>query len=217
MRGFKYDDIHTGNDWGLILTAKTIDPPEPKLYQVDLDGADGSLDLSESLAGEIRFKDRTVTASYVMTEGTYEERLALMTKIVVYLHGRKRKVVEPDDTDHYFVGRSVISDIKHNQAYSSFKVTTECEPWRYYRETIKRHCDINSVAAHKLIFTNRGAKTACPVLTVTGLVSFILKGETVSLTPGTYRLTALKLYSGVNEVQVLGSGSIIFEYGEADL
>lgn len=217
MRGFEYDNIHTANDWSLVLTAKAIDPPEPKLYEVDLEGADGSLDLSESLAGEIRFKDRTVSASYCMTEGTLPERIALMTKIMIFLHGRKRKIVDPDDPEHYFIGRSVVNSVKHTQAYSTFAVTSTCEPWRYYREKIKRHCNVNSVTAHKLVFTNEGAKTTCPLLTITGIVSFVINGETVTLTAGQYRLTSLKFYSGVNEVSVYGSGAVTFEYEEADL
>lgn len=217
MRGFKYDDIHTGDDWDLILNSKTIDPPEPKTYEVDLDGRDGVLDLSESLAGEIKYKNRTITAVYIMTEGTRLEREILIRKITNYLHGRKRKIVEPDDPDHYFVGRSKISAVSNNQAYATFTVTSNCEPWRYFREGISRYCKINSKTPQKLVFTNNGARTSCPTITITGLVTIVIDGKATNLTAGTYRLTGLKFYTGVNEVTIYGSGSATFSYEEADL
>lgn len=219
MRGFTYGEYHTANDWDLILTSKTIDPPEPKTYEVDLDGRDGSLDLSESLAGEIKYKNRTITTTYCMTEGSYLDRQALLREIVNYLHGRKRKIVEPDDPYHYFIGRSKVSAIVHKQAYSTFTITSTCEPWRYLRESITRHCNVNATSSNpaKLVFTNRGARTACPVLRITGAITFVIDTETITLTPGSYRLTNLKIYAGNNEVVVYGSGTITFEYDEADL
>lgn len=219
MRGFQYDEFHTANDWNLVLTSKTIDPPEPKVYEVNLDGRDGSLDLSESLAGEIKYKDRTITATYSMTEGTYTERISLMRTITNYLHGRKRKIVEPDDPDHYFIGRLKVSAVNHNKTYSTFTVTATCEPWRYLPEKITRHCDVRASASSpvKLVFTNKGARTTCPILTVTGTVTIVLSSGSVTLTAGQYRLTGLKIYAGTNEVTVYGSGSLAFQYEEADL
>lgn len=217
MRGFKIGEFNTADDWSLILTSKTIDPPEPKTYTIDLDGRDGSLDLSESLAGEIKFKDRTLTATFSMTEGSQAERVALMRKILNYVHGRTRKIIEPDDPDHYFIGRCKISAVVHNRVYSTFTLTATCEPWRYFRETFSRHCQVNSVTPVKLIFTNEGARTTCPILNVTGSITVVLPTENVVLTTGSYRLTSLKLYAGTNEVTVFGSGSVTFEYEEADL
>lgn len=219
MRGFILGEYHTATDWSLVLTSKTIDPPEPKTYQVDLDGRDGSLDLSESLAGEIKYKDRTVTMTFCMTEGSFEDRITLMRTITNYLHGRKRKIVEPDDPEHYFIGRMKISSVVHKQSYTTFTITASCEPWRYFREKITRHCDIHASASDpvKIVFTNRGARTSCPILTVTGVVTVVLSGSSVVLTAGSYRLTSIKLSAGVNEVMLYGSGSVTFEYEEADL
>lgn len=218
MRGFQFDDYNTADDWELILTSKTIDPPEPKTYTVDLDGRDGSLDLSESLAGEIKFKDRTITSVYLMSEGSYEERQAEMRKILNYIQGKKRKIIEPDDPDHYFYGRSKVTGISHNKAYSTFTITSTCEPWRYLRETISRYIKLSSTDPLTFVFTNDGARTACPKITVTGIVYVkIGDDDPITLTAGSYRLTGLKLYSGSNEVVLYGSGTALFEYEEADL
>lgn len=217
MRGFNYDEIHTGDDWKLILNSKTITPPEPKTYEVDIDGRDGTLDLSESLAGEIKFKDRTITAVYLLTEGSRVERERLIRTITNYLNGRKRKIVEPDDLDHYFIGRSKITAVSNNQAYGSITVQSTCDPWRYSKDKISRYCQVNTSTPKKWIFTNDGARTAVPVITVTGFITIVVGGVAHSLTAGSYRLTALKFRSGVNEVSMYGSGSATFQYEEADL
>ena len=68
-RYFVLDKYNTWYDWRLICTAKDVTPPEPKTYYVELDGMDGTLDLSESLTGEISYKDRTVSAAFFTNNG----------------------------------------------------------------------------------------------------------------------------------------------------
>ena len=48
MRGVKFGENHTAEDWGLILNAKTINPPTPKYIKVAVDGRDGDLNLSRT-------------------------------------------------------------------------------------------------------------------------------------------------------------------------
>lgn len=219
LRGFTIGDYHTGEDWRMILNSKDLTPAEPKTYLVDLDGRDGSLDLSESLAGEVKYKDRTLKAGFILTEGTRREREDLIREITNYINGKKRKIVDPDDLDHYLVGRIKITAKTNTQAYGTLSIEATCEPWRYLKDSITRYYPVNakSTAPVKLVFFNRGAKTVCPTITVTGIVTIIIKGVTTQLSAGSYKITDLKLYSGSNEVNVYGSGSVTFSYEEADL
>lgn len=89
-REFIFDKFHTWLDWQLILTAKSVTPPEVKTYYVDIDGRSGSLDLSEALTGEISYQDRTVSASFWTDTGTYVERSALIRDIVTILNINQR-------------------------------------------------------------------------------------------------------------------------------
>ena len=63
------------------------------------------MDLSDALTGEITYQDRIVSASFWTDEGTYDNRSLLIRNIVTKLHGKKIKIIEPDDLTHYFLGR----------------------------------------------------------------------------------------------------------------
>lgn len=219
MRGFQIGDYHTGDDWKMILNSKDLTPAEPKTYLVDLDGRDGSLDLSESLAGEVKYKDRTLKAGFILTEGTRKERDQVLREIRNYINGKKRKIVDPDDPDHYLVGRIKITGETNTQAYGTLNIEATCEPWRYLKDSISRYYSVNakSTAPVSLIFFNQGAKTVCPTLTITGIVTILISDVATTLHAGTYKITDLKFYSGANEVRLYGSGSATFSYEEADL
>lgn len=131
LRGFKFGNIHTGETWGLILTSKSLTPPEPKTYYVEIEGRNGSLDLSESLTGEIKYKDRKLTASFILANGKRSEREQLISGIINYLHGQKMNIVDPDDEEHYLIGRFTVTDYTNTLAYGTLTVEATCEPWRY--------------------------------------------------------------------------------------
>ena len=68
MNGVKFGDKHTFDDWGLVLTEKSLGLPEPKTSGVEIEGADGELDTSEVLSGEIKFSNRQLTFKLTMTD-----------------------------------------------------------------------------------------------------------------------------------------------------
>ena len=216
-RAFIIDKFNTYYDWNLYLTGKSITPPDPKTNYVELDGANGTLDLSESLTGEIAYKDRTLTASFFTEKGNRDERDKLMKYLTTILHGRKMKLIEPDDTDHYYFGRVKISKPTNTMSYLEFEIEATCEPWRYAINETNRRVDINSQTVTSVILNNNGRKTVCPDINVEGNVNLIIDGVVNSLSEGDYKISNLKLKYGVNTVGVSGSGSITFKYREADI
>ena len=57
--GVIFGDNHSYRDWGLVTkTRPVIGSPEPKTIYIDIPEADGQLDLTESLTGEVKFKNR---------------------------------------------------------------------------------------------------------------------------------------------------------------
>ena len=216
-RFFILDKFNTWYDWRLILTAKDVTPPEPKTNYVDIDGMSGTLDLSEALTGEITYKDRTVSASFWTSEGSYKDRDKLLREIVRALHGKKIKIIEPDDPDHYFYGRVKIKSRKNILHYAEFSIECTCEPWRYALNDSVRRVEVNSQSVTEVIIHNNGVKSLCPEITVTGSVSITYNGVKTTLTAGSYKISDIRLRQGVNIIGVSGTGSIAFTYKEADL
>lgn len=216
MRFFIFDKFNTWHDWRLTLTAKDVTPPEPKTNYVALDGMSGTLDLSEALTGEVAYDDRTVTASFWTSEGTFLERVMLLGEIDRALHGKKVKIVEPDDPDHYFLGRIKVKSQTHDQVHAEFTIEATCEPWRYAMEETERLVQVNGNAVDVVIHNN-GVRTLCPDIKVTGSITLTYGGASVTLSNGTYKVADIKLRQGVNVVGVSGRGSATFIYREAGL
>lgn len=215
-RCFLIGKYNTWYDWGLTLTAKDTPPPEPYTNYVTLDGAHGTLDLSEALTGEVVYQDRTLTASFLCSRGTYREREGLLRDIRAAIHGRVAQLVEPDDPDHFFQGRVQIKSITRHEAYHQFTLEAICKPWRYAIHESRRAV---AVADHAVgvVIRNQGSRTVCPALTVEGEVTVTANEIPTRLEAGSYKLADLKLTPGINLIQVSGRGSVLFTYREGVL
>ena len=214
-RFFIIDGQNTWYDWRSILTAKDVTPPDPKTNLVALDGMSGTLDLTEALTGDVPFNDRTVTASFLTDHGNRTERERMLRRIISTIHGRRVKLVEPDDPDHYFLGRVKVKVAKSVLSHMEFSIEATCEPWRYTHEESVRREEITG--SKDIVISNDGVKTLCPTVTVSGSVALTFEGGAVSLTAGTYVISDLKLRRGDNLIRATGSGVVTFTYREADL
>ena len=215
-RFFILDNFNTWYDWRLILTSKTITPPEPKTKYVEIDGMSGSLDLSESLTGEITYKDRTITATFWTDNGSRKDREKLLRDIRVALHGRKIKIIEPDDPEHYFYGRVKIKSENNILPYAEFTIECTCEPWRYSLNDTVREVEVTEKVT-SVVINNNGAKTLYPVISVKGNVTITYNDINTTLSDGDYKISDVKLRHGFNIIEVSGAGSVTFTYKEADL
>ena len=215
-RYFILDKFNTWYDWQLILTAKSITPPEPKTNYVQIDGMSGSLDLSESLTGEVTYQDRTITATFWTDNGTRKDRAKLLRDIRIALHGRKIKIIEPDDPEHYFYGRVKIKSEKNILPYAELSIECTCEPWRYSLNDTVREVEATETVTN-VVINNNGAKTLHPVISVKGDVIINYNNNETSLSDGDYKISDIKLRHGFNIVGVSGTGTVTFTYKEADL
>lgn len=214
-RYFILDKFNTWYDWRLILTEKDITPPKPKTNYLNIDGASGSLDLSEALTGEVTYSDCMLSATFWTDHGNRADRERLLRDIKIALHGRKVKIVEPDDPDHYLLGRIAISGVVNNLAYMTFKIEATCEPWRYALEDVTRTIDVKGQV--NAIMNNHGVKSVSPEIEVDDRVVIEFNRNISTLTTGRYKIPELKLRHGVNVITLSGNGSVTFTYREADL
>ena len=214
-RYFIIDKYNTWFDWRLTLTGKEIEPAEPKTSYVELDGVHGSLDLTEALTGEVAYSDRALVASFMTSEGSYDEREARLRAITAALHGRKVQIIEPDDPEHYYLGRvKIIPGVKH-PSYTELELEATCDPWRYAVNETERRVEVADEVG--VVIVNHGDKTVCPALDVDGTVKLTFNGGTAELADGSYKIADLRLVPGANVVGLTGNGTVTFVYREASL
>lgn len=201
-------EISAYNDWNIVLTNSDIAFPPIKTSTVDIKGADGELDLSEALTGDVKYSNREIELTFELLDDT--DYKSLISKIGAYIHGKKITLQFTDDELYYYVGRASIDSWQCVQRKGKIVITVDCDPYKYrVDETI-----INVAVSGEtkdVILTNERQRVY-PILSVQGNVNMNWNGKTYEMSDGVYKLLNFYLVEGDNLISVRGNGSIKFTY-----
>ena len=212
MKGIRFGVYHSYNDFRLIPKKKTMGSPPVKENKVDVPGADGSLDHTESF-GEPKFNN--VTHKFEFTSMIpHGEFPAQHSQIKNAIHGRKVRIILDDDPAFFWWGRCKVSEYTSSRNIGSVDVECDCEPYKYKLE--KTVVTRAITGAQTIILTN-ARKRAVPEVSITteGTLHIVFQGVNVwDLGSGSFTLPELELVEGENPVEVSGTGSITFTWQE---
>lgn len=130
MNGVTLGEKHSYNDFGLILSKKVIEPPEPQTKLVSVPLRDGSLDLTEAVTDDVKYKDRYITLTFSVIDAM-NMWSAKVSAIENYLHGKRLRIVFDDDAAFYYVGRLAVNSWKSSKAIGTLVIEGVCEPYKY--------------------------------------------------------------------------------------
>ena len=213
--GIKFGDIHSFFDLNLILSAVKIPPATPKTTYVEVPGADGSVDLTEA-HGEVRYSDRqcefTFTA-HPLDATDWEEK---KTAVSNALNGREFNITLDKDDEFYYVGRCTVKDYNENKKIRKITVSAKVKPYKYRQLMTVQTINLTSTA--KTVYLHNSRKTLSPTIICSNDNTKIVQGNTeVTLSAGTHKVLDIRLVEGANTLKVSGSGTVTFEYREAEL
>lgn len=215
MHGIRFGGMHSYNDLHLILGKAEIGAPSVKKKLIEIEGADGSIDLTDFFGGpkygEVihKFEFSTIVPR--------NEFQALFSKVKNALHGKKLRIVLDTDPSFFYAGRCYVSSFKSEKGIGKIEVECECEPYKY--KTAKTVVTAAVDGAQTITLTN-SRKRAVPEITITTETSLNIVYQTYNvwdLGSGSYTLPELELQEGENTVTVTGTGSITFTWQEAAL
>lgn len=127
-----FGDKNTWDDWHLIpATRPVFNPPEIKTHYVDIPGANGQIDLTESLTGYPLCENRTGSIEFYVANG-YEDWAVLYSKIMNYLHGKRMRATLEDDRYFYYEGRFEVNKWTSDKWWS--KITIDYDVYPYKKE-----------------------------------------------------------------------------------
>ena len=110
-------------DCGLKLNGWDIPLPKPQLFNVDIDGRNGSLDMTE-WAGMVFYEDRTIKVNLRgYRKGVRLQKLYAMM-------GQRVKVTFSFDPDYYYQGRITDMTPKESRVCVDVAMTIVCEPYK---------------------------------------------------------------------------------------
>jgi len=212
MKGVKFGDFHSWNDFSLILSEKTIGSPSPKTEVIDIPGGDGVLDLTEFF-GEVKYDNRTLEFVF-STKVPQSEFLDLFSRVQNALHGQKMRIVLDEDAEWYYVGRITVSEWKANKAIGKLTIDCDCQPYKTKNtETVV----FVEVTEETTVNLSNSKKRVVPTIDITGTVNLTYGANYYALSEGRYDLPAVLLENGNNSILLSGTGTATFTYLERGL
>lgn len=227
MKKVIFGDYDSYLDFGLIRTGMTIGTPQPKTSSVEIEGADGELDLTEYF-GDINYSNRSLSFEF-QTAKTQEEFTELFTNILNALHGRKMNIKQSDDIDYYYIGRVNVNEWKSDKAIGKIVIDVVAEPYKYKTNPTIISRSIAGTTTQISCFNSR--KRVIPTITVTGYASIVYRTysdtgvllKEVRLVaqsnsyPYTLKSSDILFKEGENILEVSMNGTITIEYQEGAL
>ena len=215
MKGITFGNYHSYDDLNLVLNSKEIGSPEVKVNEIDIPGADGSLDLTEFF-GEPKYENVTHKFQF-STIVPQSQFLSVFSKVKNVLHGKKMRVILDDDPHFYYIGRLHVSQFTNDKRIGVVSIEAGCEPYKLKLDKTVVSKTVNGTEA--IILTN-GRKRAVPEVTIQTDSSLNIVYQTSNiwdLGSGSYTLPELELVEGENTVTVTGTGTITFTWQEGNL
>ena len=207
------DEKSAYDEWNIVLTKADIPLPKPKTSLVEIKGADGVLDLSEVLTGDILYNNRTITLTFEMMDDT--DYYDLISDISNYLHGKKVTISLTNDEDYYYVGRASINKWQCVKRKGTIVITVDAEPYKY--SVTETTMIVNVANQTKTITLQNSRKRVCPMLNVTGTITLTINGVNYKLAEGKQQLSNFRLVEGNNVVKVNGNGTLTITYRQGEL
>lgn len=182
----------------ILADGYTLEPPEPKTYEVDIPGGDGKLDLTESLLDDTAYENRKMEFTFYIVDCNVFEHVK--TKISNFLHGKAYDFQMTMDPGYTYHGRFKITEYTHDMygigIVGFIKMEIDANPYKYQKDRV---CYVDAVGGATVCFES-GRKQVRPTIETDGFLKVIHNGKLVTLPQGTWTINDLYFQNGANEV-----------------
>lgn len=185
----------------ILLDGYTLSPPEPKTYTVDIPGGDGVIDLTQSLTGDVVYKNRQQTFTFMVVNPDSFERVK--TDVSNFLHGKGFDYQITMDPGYTYHGRFTVTEYDHTlYSYPGlvgiFSIKIDADPYK-----LKGHMTYKlNATGGKMFRLESGRKPVHPVIECTQPCKVRWKNVIVQVPAGTYRLNDVLFTQGYNEIYI---------------
>ena len=209
---------NTYDDWFLVPTSRpVVNPPEPKTNIIDIPGANGSIDLTESLTGDTVYDNRTGSWDFLVLNDrnpsiTWYD---LYSDIMDWLHGKHAKIYFNEEPDYYYEGRCSVDGWTSGDRYSSITISYNLKPFKLDKNvTTKTHVQDGSATNYQIINTRMPVVPIFDVDIDEGYTKMWInfKEVTYELSAGINRIPAIVFTEGTNNYRISGHGTVVSSY-----
>ena len=130
-KGGRNVKLNTYEDLYLVPTSRpVINPPTVKTKQIEVPGANGVIDLTESLTPYPVYNNRQGSIEFAVLNDKMNWQV-LYSKIMNLLHGRRAKMILEDDLGWYYEGRWAVNNWTSNNDGTWSNVTLDYDLYPY--------------------------------------------------------------------------------------
>lgn len=217
---------HMYNDYGLITISRKISPPSPKIIAIDIPGADGQIDLTDALTGEVKFHNRKIEMAFEKIGGS-SISYSTYRQISNKFHGQLNKITFSDMPGYYFCGRVAVDDFEAGVSSGQLKMSCDAqpyalelidstEPWvwdtfNFDTDTIRGYKDLQ-VDGTRTVEVYGSRKTVSPEFIVSAPMTVTFEGNVYNLAVGSNRLVNIAVVDGVNKMTFTGTGTVTIKF-----
>lgn len=215
----------TYKDYKLLIQSLTISTAEPKEQLIDVPGADGNLDFSESLSGDIRYQNRTITIS--LAKAKSRNCLNEYSQIQNDLHGKTMKIILSNEPNFYYYGKVKVKDYDKYALLHTIDIECSVEPYKYdltasnedwlwdpfsFIDGIINETNALQVNEELEVKIIGRRKKVIPKITCENEMQLIFNGQTYNLLAGTSYSPEIEICEGENILKFIGNGTVTIEY-----
>ena len=212
MKGVKFDNLHTYNDFSLILSLKKIGVPQPKTELLEVPGADEMLDFTEFF-GDVKFDNRKLGFEFT-TLVPQSKFMTLFSRIQNALNGKRMKIVLDEDPDFYYSGRVSVKEWLADQSIGKITIECDCDPYKLKKD---KTVVTNIVSVEKTVVLSNLRKHVVPLFKASAEMRIEFNGNSYSMSAGESRFPAIVLKEGETALKLKGNGMVTIEYQEGGL
>lgn len=198
-RGTFFGTVHSHRDLHLVQAKVDIEPAKPKTNFIDIPGADGSKDFSESPAGRVVFKTRKITWTFKLYPG--DKWATKYTQVSNAINGKQCRIKMDDDALFCYVGRVSVDKFASDSILHTITVTAICQPYKLYASETKSAVVTLTASEYTDLKVMSGRMPTIPTITVTAATTIQWNGNTYSLAAGTHKILDVLFTEGSNVIR----------------
>ena len=195
MRSLIIGEVDTYADWGLVLSSKELSPPPPKVYEVDVPGGNGSINLTAALSGDTAYGNRKQKFTFSSALGNIDFE-QLKTTVSNALHGREFDYSLSWEPGYIYHGWFSIDEYATDASVGRITVSVDAEPFKRKPLQTKR-CDASGGA---IVRCESGRMRVRPTIETGGPLRVIAGGKEIWLSQGAWEIEDVLFGQGVNEL-----------------
>lgn len=193
-------------EFGLIANLVNIPSPTPKTNYIDIEGADGSLDMTEAF-GCVNYNDIDLPIEFTVVTRNYNETFIQFKS---FLNGKRAKIILWNDDGFYYDGRCKINEFVSSRRMGTVVVQVHAKPYKFKNEltTVDVVVDGSKTQTFK-----SGSMRVVPTFKSTADMKLTYNGNTFNIGTSITKIGDI-VFQNEDKITFTGTGTVTISYQE---